>query len=83
MPVITIDGNIGSGKSTILDKLQKNHNQIVSFEPVQEWETYLENIYNNDKGYFDFQLKIYLDRAFIQTRSNSILYMERSPKFTY
>tara|TARA_B110000444_G_scaffold246652_1_gene268415 strand:+ start:670 stop:1272 length:603 start_codon:yes stop_codon:yes gene_type:complete len=83
MPVITIDGNIGSGKSTILDKLQKNHNQIVSFEPILEWETYLENIYNNNKGYFDFQLKVYLDRAFIQTKSNSILYMERSPKFTY
>ena len=24
MPVITIDGNIGSGKSTILENLQKN-----------------------------------------------------------
>lgn len=83
MPVITLDGNIGSGKSTILDKLQKSHNQIVSFEPIQEWEPYLENIYKNNTGYFDFQFKVYLDRAFIQTKSNSIVYMERSPKFTY
>ena len=83
MPVITIDGNIGSGKSTILENLQKNHNQIVSFEPIQEWEPYLENMYKNNIGHFDFQLKVYLDRAFIQAKSNSILYMERSPKFTY
>tara|TARA_B000000477_G_C6076758_1_gene221302 strand:+ start:110 stop:712 length:603 start_codon:yes stop_codon:yes gene_type:complete len=83
MPVITLDGNIGSGKSTILDKLQKLHNQIVSFEPIQEWEPYLENIYKNNLGYFNFQFKVFLDRAFIQTKSNSIIYMERSPKFTY
>lgn len=83
MPVITLDGNIGSGKSTILDKLQKLHNQIVSFEPIQEWEPYLENIYKNNSGYFNFQFKVFLDRAFIQTKSNSIIYMERSPKFTY
>jgi len=83
MPVITIDGNIGSGKSTVLEKLQKIHNQIVSFEPIQEWELYLENMYKNNSGYFDFQLKVYLDRAFIQTKANSIIYMERSPKFTY
>ena len=83
MPVITLDGNIGSGKSTILDKLQKIHNQIVSFEPIQEWEPYLENIYKNNSGYFDFQFKVFLDRAFIQTKSNSIIYMERSPKFIY
>jgi deoxyguanosine kinase len=82
MPVITIDGNIGTGKSSILDRLQKNHNQIVSFEPVAEWEPYLEDIYKNNVGYFNFQLKVYLDRAFIQSKSNSILYMERSPKFT-
>jgi deoxyadenosine/deoxycytidine kinase len=82
MPVITIDGNIGAGKSSILDKLQKNHNQIVSFEPIQEWEPYLEDIYKNNIGYFNFQLKVYLDRAFIQSKSNSILFMERSPKFT-
>ena len=83
MPVITIDGNIGSGKSTILENLQKNYNQVVSFEPIQEWEPYLENMYKNNSGHFDFQLKVYLDRAFIQAKSNSILYMERSPKFTY
>lgn len=83
MPVITIDGNIGSGKSTILENLQKTYNQVVSFEPIQEWEPYLENMYKNNSGHFDFQLKVYLDRAFIQAKSNSILYMERSPKFTY
>jgi deoxyadenosine/deoxycytidine kinase len=82
MPVITIDGNIGAGKSSILDKLQKNHNQVVSFEPIADWEPYLEDIYKNNVGYFHFQLKVFLDRAFIQTKSNSIIYMERSPKFT-
>ena len=54
--------------------IKKNHNQIVSFEPIQEWDPYLENMYKNNIGHFDFQLKVYLDRAFIQSKSNSILY---------
>ena len=82
MPVITIDGNIGTGNSSILEELQKTHNQLISLEPVQEWEPYLEDIYKNNKGFFNFQLKIFLDRAFIQSRTNSVIFMERSPKFT-
>ena len=34
MPVITIDGNIGSGKSTILENLQKNQSfSALDFAP--------------------------------------------------
>ena len=47
MPVITIDGNIGTGKSSILEELQKTHNQLISLEPVQECEPYLDDIYKN------------------------------------
>lgn len=82
MPIITIDGNIGSGKTTILEILQKKYNQMISLEPLSEWESYLNDIYKNNVGYFNFQLKIFLDRAFIQSKSNQIIFMERSPKFT-
>tara|TARA_X000000368_G_scaffold401161_1_gene373768 strand:+ start:106 stop:702 length:597 start_codon:yes stop_codon:yes gene_type:complete len=82
MPIITIDGNIGSGKTTILETLQKKFNQMISLEPVTEWKPYLNDIYKNNVGYFNFQLKVFLDRAFIQSKSNQIIFMERSPKFT-
>ena len=55
--IITIDGNIGSGKTTVLN--------------------YLHN-----KCYFNMQIRVWLDRAWIQEKDNSsIIFMERSPFF--
>jgi len=82
MPIITIDGNIGAGKSTILNYLNNNYNIYIDLEPLDKWKTFLDNIYNNKKNYFNFQIRVWLDRSWIQEKDlNSIIIMERSPYF--
>lgn len=73
--IISIDGNIGSGKSTILTCLKfffNNKKDIIFLdEPVSEWEkikdkdnvTILEKFYNNQSKYsFAFQMMAYISR---------------------
>lgn len=74
--IISIEGNIGSGKSTILsflkEEFSKNTNEIIFLqEPVQEWEkikdknnvTILEKFYDNQEKYsFAFQMMAYISR---------------------
>ena len=75
MPFIfSIDGNIGSGKSTLVEELSKrNFKKEIIFlkEPVQEWDdfkdgkgdTILTKFYNDQKKYsFPFQLMAYISR---------------------
>ena len=72
---ISIDGNIGSGKSTLIEALKKyfkgNPNIIFLREPVDEWDeikdddgvTILEKFYTNQKEYsFSFQMMAYISR---------------------
>ena len=61
--IISVEGNIGSGKSTIVDILKKyfknNSNIIFLQEPVDEWseikdkngQTILSKFYENQKKY--------------------------------
>ena len=76
--IISIEGNIGSGKSTILNYLKdlyKDSSEIIFLEePVSEWskikdknnETILEKFYNNQKKYsFAFQMMAYISRLSI------------------
>lgn len=82
MPIITIDGNIGAGKSTILNYLHSNHNIYVDLEPIDKWKSFLDNIYTNKKNYFNFQVRVWLDRSWIQEKDqNATIIMERSPYF--
>ncbi len=82
MPIITIDGNIGAGKSTILNYLHSNHNIYVDLEPIDKWKSFLDNIYTNKKNYFNFQVRVWLDRSWIQEKDmNTTIIMERSPYF--
>jgi len=73
--VISIEGNIGSGKSTILrllkEQLKNNEDIIFLQEPVDEWEkikdkdniTILSKFYENQKKYsFAFQMMAYISR---------------------
>jgi deoxyadenosine/deoxycytidine kinase len=73
--VVSIEGNIGSGKSTIMKYLKehfKNDDSIIFLkEPVDEWEkikdkngkTILEKFYGDQEKYsFSFQMLAYISR---------------------
>ncbi len=82
MPIITIDGNIGSGKTSVLNYLHKTHKIAIDLEPVESWNTYLTKFYEEKLDVFKFQIRIWLDRCWIQEKSDkSTVLMERSPMF--
>lgn len=82
MPIITIDGNIGSGKSTILNYLHKYHKIAIDLEPVESWNTYLSKLYEEKADIFKFQVRVWLDRCWVQEKlDKTTILMERSPYF--
>lgn len=73
--ILSIEGNIGSGKTTLMANLKEEHknNPYVIFlkEPVDEWstiqdangKTILEKFYENQQAYsFAFQMMAYISR---------------------
>ena len=73
--ILSIDGNIGSGKSTLVNKLRHrlrdNKDVVFVDEPVNEWESIkdaagsnmIEKFYGNVKKYaFAFQMMAYISR---------------------
>lgn len=75
LKIVSIEGNIGSGKSTIIDILEKMNKNIESNyiflrEPVEEWESVKESEYGDNvlkkfyqyphKYGFSFQVLVYL-----------------------
>ena len=73
--IVSIEGNIGSGKSTLMEKLKNKYsnNQHVIFlkEPIDEWENIkdadgvniLEKFYSDQEKYsFAFQMMAYVSR---------------------
>ena len=71
--ILSIEGNIGSGKSTLVSHLSNIMGKIVIFlqEPVDEWktikdikgETMLEKFYKNQTNYaFAFQMMAFISR---------------------
>jgi deoxyadenosine/deoxycytidine kinase len=81
MPIITIDGNIGSYKTSILNYFHKNYKLAIDLEPVDNWTEYLANLYNTPNSSYDFQIKVWIDRCWIQEKTNMTILMERSPNF--
>jgi deoxyadenosine/deoxycytidine kinase len=81
---ICIDGNIGAGKSSVLLYLHKTHKYNVDLEPVDKWQNYLDKMYLEDKGYFEFQKQVWEDRCWLQSKdkSSTPTILERSPYFT-
>jgi deoxyadenosine/deoxycytidine kinase len=79
--IISIEGNIGSGKSTLVDYLKNNYkdkNIIYLQEPVEEWNnikdenniTILEKFYENQTKYsFAFQMMAYISRLDLLRKS--------------
>jgi deoxyadenosine/deoxycytidine kinase len=72
--IISIEGNIGSGKSTFLSYIRENCSKEIIFvkEPVDQWEqirdsetneTMLQKFYKNQKMYsFSFQMMAFISR---------------------
>jgi deoxyadenosine/deoxycytidine kinase len=81
MPIYTLDGNIGCGKTTVLEYLHTHYNFAIDPEPVQKWKPYLEEMYHHNRGAFNFQVRVWLDRCWLQEKTNTHLIMERSPYF--
>ena len=81
MSIITVDGNIGCGKTGVLNFLHKNYKIPVDLEPVDSWQSYLNNMYLNKNNTFNFQVRIWLDRCWIQKDTNNKILIERSPFF--
>jgi len=82
MPILTIDGNIGACKTSVLNYFHKNYKMAIDIEPVECWNTYLNNLYTNEKeSTYNFQIKVWMDRCWIQEKSNIPILMERSPYF--
>ena len=91
--IISIEGNIGSGKSTIVKQLKdyKNTKYIFVEEPVNEWSTIcdeqgeciLSHFYKDNKQYsFQFQMMAYISRLnllrdIIKNNSNAVIITER------
>ena len=58
MTVIIIDGNIGSGKSTIIERLKKD-NLLTIPETIDNFKPWLKLYYKNmDKYALGFQLEV-------------------------
>jgi deoxyadenosine/deoxycytidine kinase len=74
---IVIDGNIGSGKSTVLNAL-KDYKKVI-LEDVDDWKPYLHQFYSDmDKYSLSFQMKVLLHH--IKNKDLSTEYvLERSP----
>ena len=92
--IITIDGNIGSGKTTLEKVLKERFNLPVIYvrEPVDDWELFKDNegttilklFYSNPSKYgFPFQIMAFITRLkllkdAIKQNPNSIIITERS-----
>ena len=81
--ILSIDGNIGSGKSTLYADLQTyyaNNNDICFVpEPVDEWKSIIDhegtpiltNLYKNTPKYaFRFQMMAYISRLHLLSQLN-------------
>ena len=92
MKIFSVEGNIGSGKSTLIEYLKQSNKYIYLPEPVSVWNeikdlsgvTILENYYKDQKKYsFSFQMMAYISRLStiknaIKTASpDSIIFTER------
>jgi len=85
--IISIGGNIGSGKSTLMNTLQDTARiskqmqktwKIIP-EPVDKWGNWLNLFYTDMSKYsFGFQMKILYEYMFVKTLKTNVI-TERSP----
>jgi len=77
---IIIDGNIGSGKTTVIQSLMNDDNKYRCIEePVKEWAPYLEQFYKDMRNNsLLFQMKV-LQHHMKNKNCNNLEILERSP----
>ena len=86
--IISIEGNIGSGKSSVIEKLKKNYpNFYYLQEPVDVWTKYtikmekLSLIYfeNNTRWAYTFQNLAYITRIqqILALKTNTMLLLQK------
>ena len=85
--VFSIEGNIGSGKSTLIEQLKKIEGVYFLPEPVDTWNTItdlsgvtiLEKYYQDQEKYaFPFQMMAYITRlSLIRAAPDGIIFTER------
>lgn len=89
MPIFIIEGNIGSGKSTLINELGqtkfKGFEHVVVQEPVNEFSELLEKYYSDPKKYgFVFQVKVLtaqitaLNKVIQSVNPKTVIFCERS-----
>lgn len=94
MKLLSIEGGIGSGKSTVIEALKKEHSEDIIFvpEPIHEWntikdatgKTMLQKFYDSKEEYsFPFQMMAYISRLSLLTSAaeanpGAIIVTERS-----
>lgn len=87
--IIAIDGNIGAGKSTVLDILHVAYGYTVHPEPVGDWMEMLKRFYDNPTRWsfcLQAQILLGLSNMHADIRStganDNIVLVERSPVST-
>lgn len=86
---ISIEGNIGSGKSTFIRKLSESINAEIVFEPVERWQdinghNILNEFYKDMKRWaYSFQSYVFLTRIQevekkLKEKNNELFFCERS-----
>lgn len=93
MIIISVEGNIGSGKTTLIKLLEKNINKsnfIFLLEPIDEWtningNNLLDCFYHDAEKYaFLFQCRVFITRIkqlynkISECSDDSIIFIERS-----
>lgn len=74
--LISIEGNIGTGKTTLLKSLQNNKYKHV-YEPVDEWGKWLKLFYEDKRNAFGFNMKIL--HSYHKKLKDENIISERSP----
>ena len=84
MPLISIDGNLGAGKSSVMKYLRNTYHYTVDLEPVDDWIPFLHDVYKNNKDAFELQVKVWLDRMYMPVYpTDQIVLTERSGHFQW
>lgn len=81
MYIVSIGGNIGCGKTTIVEKLQDMSPKTVFPEPIDKWGQWLQRFYKDPSKYaFPFQMKVLMDFLYFdKSHNHQVVVTERSP----